>query len=171
MKLHALLILIIICAIPSVASAECDNNIMEYGEGCYWSSTEGCQEFYCYGTTVCAKDDSICTSYCIDRCSSAGSWVSIGGGKQEKTDMVFDSNPDKCDCHTEVNYRCDNGYYGNGSTCTRCSNMTDAGGTVRYGDSIAGSNTAASSCKIGTEYSFGDATGVYNFQNACYYNL
>ena len=70
------------------------------------------------------------------------------------------------------NYSCAAGYYGNptsaSGTCTRCPEMTDTGGIIRYGTSTVGSNTAVSSCVMSNTYTFPDAgVGDYRFQIGC----
>ncbi|MBQ8293850.1 MAG: hypothetical protein IJX89_00490 [Alphaproteobacteria bacterium] len=95
------------------------------------------------------------TPTCPDLCPE-NTWTDYGNTQQIR-------------CNDELiipacEYQCRAGYYGDGTTCTRC---PSSGGV--YGTSAAGS-TAITSCYIPANSSMSDTTGTYTFTSNCYYS-
>ena len=115
----------------------------------------GCKGTYYFYTCECP----LCTS-----CTSDKSWSSAGTGYEKKVTASCDCG----ECTKTTAYRCAAGYYGtstNGSTgCTICPTSGGVGG-----QSVAGSNSAITSCYIPANTTLSDSTGTYQYTSNCYY--
>ena len=110
-----------------------------------------------------------------DFCSGCNEYIGCGTGTWENVS----NEPGKqrrsvgtCDltwyqCSYSYNYRCVNGYFGDGDTCTSCAVATGVdGATTVSGSSI----TSITQCYL-TAGNHKDATGDFTLSNTCYYSL
>lgn len=111
-----------------------------------------------------------CDGTC-DNCTST-SWTAEAEGYQKRTTATC--NTATCVCIKKSEYRCAAGYYGtppelqhigNLRGCTKC---PSSGGIA--GKSIAGFNTAITTCYIPAGTSFNDSTGSGTYTGNCYYS-
>lgn len=69
---------------------------------------------------------------------------------------------------------CDKGYYSYEYSgrliCHQCPSMTDADGVERYGTTSYVGATSITDCKMGSEYTFSDDTGLWHFEPSCSYS-
>lgn len=110
-----------------------------------------------------------CTKYgyCYPECDAPITmeygWSSSGTGVESRNTCCLYNGEEVC----VFQYRCIAGYYGSGSSCTRC---PSSGGV--YGTSAVGS-TSITSCYMpsGTTISFSDSTGsgTEKYTSDCYY--
>ena len=119
-----------------------------------------CQQ-YCTSTNFYIEYDEC--EKCAIPCSSTTSWLTSNGKTGYERRTVCSSG-----CGT-YEYRCAAGYYGkptnDTSGCTKC----PSSGNVA-GQSVAGSNSAITSCYIPANTSLSDSTGTYQYTSNCYYS-
>lgn len=104
------------------------------------------------------EDETTCGAW-------TGSWQSAGTGVEKRPFLYCSDNYEAgtCDKYTEYQYRCAIGYYGSGSSCTRCPALSGV-----YGTSAAGT-TSISGCYIPSGTGLSDTSGKYEFSQNCYY--
>ena len=89
----------------------------------------------CYYTYRYCKENTVPTPVCGELYSAStcenGSWTSVVGGRAFREEVSEDENG--C-CERTTVYKCDVGYYGNGTTCNQCpygSSTSDVGAESR----------------------------------------
>ncbi len=92
-------------------------------------------------------------------------WRAAGTGRERK----YETKPTDCDGNSQTSatneYRCAAGYYGNGTTCTRCPGAKNSAGTMVYGNSPAGA-TRVSQCTLPAG-NYSDGTGSFTISAPC----
>jgi len=151
---------------------------------CYDSSSHECyyddglsNNTYCSAT--CENYDGSYLVYCREDgktfipagcgcyLNESTEWRLDGTGRERKyTIKQTDCNGGKTTSATNE-YRCAAGYYGNGTTCTRCPGEKNSAGVVVYGNSPAGAtNVTQCALPAGT---YVDGTGTFGLSAACAY--
>ncbi|MBP3316122.1 MAG: hypothetical protein J6L70_00775 [Alphaproteobacteria bacterium] len=96
-----------------------------------------------------------------------GTWENVSNepGKQRRSvgtcDLTF------YQCNYSYEYRCVNGYFGDGDTCTSCAVATGVDGATTVSDT---SITSITQCFLRAG-NHKDATGDFTLSNTCYYSL
>lgn len=149
---------------------------------CYDNSSHACYYFAeadCPGNTsldhACETYDSNKNLQVIYRgaipigCGCLGAatetWRAAGTGREQK----YETKPTDCDGNSLTSatnqYRCAAGYYGNGTTCTRCPGAKNSGGAMVYGNSPTGA-TRVSQCTLPAG-NYSDGTGAFTISAPC----
>ena len=110
-----------------------------------------------------------CTKTASDCKTTDFTAYTTGKERRVKTSTL---NTTTCTCQNTYEYRCAAGYWGNpgtngSGTCTKCDSFTDFAGTVHTGTSVAGSNTAQSSCYIPKNTPIDGIEGTFFYNANC----
>lgn len=117
---------------------------------CCRSSSETCAEAGCISTII---DPAECPSACPKT-----TWTSI-------LNMHYQIRCRKTATNALCEYRCFTGYYGKGTSCTRCPASDGV-----YGTTAAAGASVITECYQPADIEMGDQSGTYQYINDCYYS-
>lgn len=120
-------------------------------------TTTNSQKVYCLGNTAYSKCESLTTTY---TCASGyyGTATSASAGCTACPDNAT------CDGGNGSTFKCDVGYYKNGTACTRC---PSSGGV--YGTTAAIGATDITECYLPSGTTFSDTGGSGTYTGNCHY--
>lgn len=106
---------------------------------------------------TCADAGCSDPNTCPDECPEDLFWTYVSG-------QNYQIRCNKTGLKASCEYRCNQGYYGSGQSCTRC---PSSGGV--YGTTALAGATAITKCYLSSGTEFSDTTGSGTYTDKCYY--